>query len=217
MPLVGYKKLIIIHGRAQGADGAIRGLKFSLDGRFMAMAEPADFVNIYETGLITAAHKRSISSGRFRELDFVQDRLTVERVAFGKARVARNPKSALEWSPREQMMQKPALGRPALGDRSGPVPSGRDRFPNMALCFVRKPTGGDRSAREVNWRRFWAARYAFWVGADYGMLGRALCPHERLSGSVPLGTDRSPSTKTAQSGLCERNKVEGFGCNCYIS
>ncbi|OAY71394.1 putative WD repeat-containing protein [Ananas comosus] len=33
----------------KGRMGAIRGLKFSLDGRFMAMAEPADFVHIYET------------------------------------------------------------------------------------------------------------------------------------------------------------------------
>lgn len=28
--------------------GAIRGIKFSSDGRFMAMAEPADFVHIFD-------------------------------------------------------------------------------------------------------------------------------------------------------------------------
>lgn len=29
--------------------GAIRALKFTSDGRFMAMAEPADFVHIFDT------------------------------------------------------------------------------------------------------------------------------------------------------------------------
>ncbi|KAL2893885.1 putative WD repeat-containing protein C2A9.03 [Bienertia sinuspersici] len=33
----------------KGNMGAIRGLKFSSDGRFMAMAEPADFVHIFDT------------------------------------------------------------------------------------------------------------------------------------------------------------------------
>ncbi|KAG1334566.1 putative WD repeat-containing protein C2A9.03 [Cocos nucifera] len=33
----------------KGRMGAIRGIKFSADGRFMAMAEPADFVHIYDT------------------------------------------------------------------------------------------------------------------------------------------------------------------------
>lgn len=30
--------------------GAIRAIRFSSDGRFMAMAEPADFVHIYDIG-----------------------------------------------------------------------------------------------------------------------------------------------------------------------
>lgn len=29
--------------------GAIRALRFSSDGRFMSMAEPADFVHVFET------------------------------------------------------------------------------------------------------------------------------------------------------------------------
>ncbi|XP_017700707.2 uncharacterized WD repeat-containing protein C2A9.03-like isoform X2 [Phoenix dactylifera] len=33
----------------KGRMGAVRGIKFSADGRFMAMAEPADFVHIYDT------------------------------------------------------------------------------------------------------------------------------------------------------------------------
>lgn len=33
----------------KGNIGAIRGIKFTSDGRFMAMAEPADFVHIYDT------------------------------------------------------------------------------------------------------------------------------------------------------------------------
>lgn len=33
----------------KGRMGAIRGIKFSTDGRFMAMAEAADFVHIYDT------------------------------------------------------------------------------------------------------------------------------------------------------------------------
>lgn len=39
------KSLDVLKGRM----GAIRGLKFSSDGRFMAMAEPADFVHIFDT------------------------------------------------------------------------------------------------------------------------------------------------------------------------
>ncbi|XP_059444233.1 uncharacterized WD repeat-containing protein C2A9.03-like [Corylus avellana] len=39
------KSLAVLKGRM----GAIRGLKFSSDGRFMAMAEPADFVHIFDT------------------------------------------------------------------------------------------------------------------------------------------------------------------------
>lgn len=39
------KSLAVIKGRM----GAIRAVKFSSDGRFMAMAEPADFVHILDT------------------------------------------------------------------------------------------------------------------------------------------------------------------------
>ncbi|XP_072973855.1 uncharacterized WD repeat-containing protein C2A9.03-like isoform X2 [Typha angustifolia] len=38
------ESLAVLKGRM----GAIRGLKFSSDGRFMAMAEPADFVHVYD-------------------------------------------------------------------------------------------------------------------------------------------------------------------------
>ncbi|KAM7258181.1 hypothetical protein ACFE04_013922 [Oxalis oulophora] len=34
----------------KGRMGAIRGLKFTTDGRFLAMAEPADFVHIFDSG-----------------------------------------------------------------------------------------------------------------------------------------------------------------------
>lgn len=33
----------------KGNMGAIRALKFSSDGRFLAMAEPADFVHVFDT------------------------------------------------------------------------------------------------------------------------------------------------------------------------
>uniref|UniRef100_A0A1D1XFW1 Putative WD repeat-containing protein C2A9.03 n=1 Tax=Anthurium amnicola TaxID=1678845 RepID=A0A1D1XFW1_9ARAE len=33
----------------KGRMGAIRGIKFSSDGRFMAMAEPADFIHVFDT------------------------------------------------------------------------------------------------------------------------------------------------------------------------
>lgn len=33
----------------KGRMGSIRGIKFSSDGRFLAMAEPADFVHVYDT------------------------------------------------------------------------------------------------------------------------------------------------------------------------
>lgn len=33
----------------RGNMGAIRSLRFSNDGRFLAMAEPADFVHIFDT------------------------------------------------------------------------------------------------------------------------------------------------------------------------
>lgn len=39
------ESLAVLKGRM----GAIRGIKFSTDGQFMAMAEPADFVHIYDT------------------------------------------------------------------------------------------------------------------------------------------------------------------------
>ncbi|KAF8411489.1 hypothetical protein HHK36_004041 [Tetracentron sinense] len=39
------KSLAVLKGRM----GAIRAIKFTSDGRFMAMAEPADFVHIYDT------------------------------------------------------------------------------------------------------------------------------------------------------------------------
>lgn len=39
------KSLTLLKGRM----GAIRSIKFTSDGRFMAMAEPADFVHIYDT------------------------------------------------------------------------------------------------------------------------------------------------------------------------
>ncbi|PIA48103.1 hypothetical protein AQUCO_01400588v1 [Aquilegia coerulea] len=39
------QSLAVLKGRM----GAIRAIKFSSDGRFMAMAEPADFVHIYDT------------------------------------------------------------------------------------------------------------------------------------------------------------------------
>lgn len=39
------KSLAILKGRM----GAIRSIRFSSDGRFMAMAEPANFIHIYDT------------------------------------------------------------------------------------------------------------------------------------------------------------------------
>ncbi|XP_052620757.1 uncharacterized WD repeat-containing protein C2A9.03 isoform X4 [Lactuca sativa] len=39
------KSLMVLKGRM----GAIRGIRFSGDGRFMAMAEPADFVHVFDT------------------------------------------------------------------------------------------------------------------------------------------------------------------------
>ncbi|RWR93009.1 hypothetical protein CKAN_02223900 [Cinnamomum micranthum f. kanehirae] len=39
------ESLAVLKGRM----GSIRGIKFSSDGRFMAMAEPADFVHVYDT------------------------------------------------------------------------------------------------------------------------------------------------------------------------
>lgn len=33
----------------KGRMGAVRGIKFTSDGRFMAMAEPADFVHVFDT------------------------------------------------------------------------------------------------------------------------------------------------------------------------
>lgn len=36
-------------GVLKGRMGAIRAIKFTSDGRFMAMAEPADFVHIFDT------------------------------------------------------------------------------------------------------------------------------------------------------------------------
>ncbi|KAK8552220.1 hypothetical protein V6N12_040830 [Hibiscus sabdariffa] len=39
------KSLAVLKGRM----GAIRGVKFTSDGRFMAMAEPADFVHVFDT------------------------------------------------------------------------------------------------------------------------------------------------------------------------
>jgi len=40
------ESLAVLKGRM----GAIRGIKFSTDGRFMAMAEPADFVHVFDVG-----------------------------------------------------------------------------------------------------------------------------------------------------------------------
>ncbi|XP_020250587.1 uncharacterized WD repeat-containing protein C2A9.03-like isoform X2 [Asparagus officinalis] len=40
------ESLAVLKGRM----GAIRGIKFSADGRFMAMAEPADFVHVFDVG-----------------------------------------------------------------------------------------------------------------------------------------------------------------------
>jgi hypothetical protein len=34
----------------KGRIGAVRSLRFSGDGRHLAMAEPADFVHVFETG-----------------------------------------------------------------------------------------------------------------------------------------------------------------------
>lgn len=39
------ESLAVLKGRM----GAIRAIKFSSDGQFMAMAEPADFVHVYDT------------------------------------------------------------------------------------------------------------------------------------------------------------------------
>lgn len=39
------RSLAVLKGRM----GAIRGIKFSADGRFMEMAEPADFAHVYDT------------------------------------------------------------------------------------------------------------------------------------------------------------------------
>lgn len=36
-------------GVLKGRIGAVRSLRFTTDGRFMAMAEPADFVHVYDT------------------------------------------------------------------------------------------------------------------------------------------------------------------------
>lgn len=38
--------------------GAIRSLRFSSDGRFLAAAEPADFVHVYDVG--AALHKAQV-------------------------------------------------------------------------------------------------------------------------------------------------------------
>lgn len=40
------ESLTVLKGRM----GSIRGIKFSTDGRFMAMAEPADFVHVFDVG-----------------------------------------------------------------------------------------------------------------------------------------------------------------------
>ena len=39
------KSLAVLRGRM----GAVRSLRFSSDGRFLAMAEPADFVHVFDT------------------------------------------------------------------------------------------------------------------------------------------------------------------------
>ena len=38
------KSLVVLSGRM----GAVRSLRFSSDGRFLAMAEPADFVHVFD-------------------------------------------------------------------------------------------------------------------------------------------------------------------------
>lgn len=38
------KSLVVLSGRM----GAVRSLRFSSDGRFLAMAEPADFVHLFD-------------------------------------------------------------------------------------------------------------------------------------------------------------------------
>ena len=49
--------------RLAGHMGAIRSLRFSSDGRFLAMSEPADFVHIYD---ISAGFKRVRGGGDFQ-------------------------------------------------------------------------------------------------------------------------------------------------------
>ncbi|KAK3254825.1 hypothetical protein CYMTET_35974 [Cymbomonas tetramitiformis] len=44
--------LLVIAQLLRGRLGAVRSLRFSADGRFLAMAEPADFVHIYDTRTI---------------------------------------------------------------------------------------------------------------------------------------------------------------------
>ncbi|KAF9609919.1 hypothetical protein IFM89_019012 [Coptis chinensis] len=46
-----YSRLVAPDGGilATGRMGVIKAIKFSSDGRFMAMSEPADFVHIYDT------------------------------------------------------------------------------------------------------------------------------------------------------------------------
>ncbi|GAB2260441.1 hypothetical protein Droror1_Dr00011296 [Drosera rotundifolia] len=55
------ESLAVLKGRM----GAIRGIKFTSDGRFMAMAEPADFVHIFD---VNAGYKREQEIDLFGEI-----------------------------------------------------------------------------------------------------------------------------------------------------
>nr|CAD1838585.1 unnamed protein product [Ananas comosus var. bracteatus] len=63
---------------------------------------------------------------KIRELDFIQNRPRVVLVSFGKAKDVKITKSALEKSPRGQIVQnlhwsKIALGDRSLAGRTGPI------------------------------------------------------------------------------------------------
>nr|CAD1830213.1 unnamed protein product [Ananas comosus var. bracteatus] len=80
-----------------------------------------------ENGLRNNAAAKLKKVASSTELDFMRNRPRVVLVSFGKAKDVKITKSALETSPREQIVQNLHWSKTALGDRSlagkGPVPS----------------------------------------------------------------------------------------------